>query len=69
MLTILMVSPPFALLYKGVIMYKKLTVAEQLRNEQSKNNELLGKVAEQEIAIFELARIISESQNVETVSE
>ena len=50
-------------------MYKKLTVAEQLRNEQSKNNELLGKIAEQEIAIFELARIISEAQNVETVSE
>ena len=50
-------------------MYKKLTVAEQLRNEQSKNNELLGKVAEQDIAIFELAQIISEAQNGETVSE
>jgi len=50
-------------------MYKKLTVAEQLRNEQSKNNELLGKIAEQEIAIFELAQIISEAQNGETVSE
>ena len=50
-------------------MYKKITVVEQLRNERAKNNKLLGKVAEQEIAIFELARIISEAQNVETVSE
>ena len=50
-------------------MYKKLTVAEQLRNEQSTNNELLGKIEEQEIAIFELAQIISEAQNVETVPE
>ena len=49
--------------------FKQLTVAEQLRNEQSKNNELLGKIAEQEIAIFELAQIISEAQNVETVPE
>ena len=50
-------------------MYKKLTVAEQLRNEQSKNNELLGKIAEQEIAIFELARIISEAQDGEVIPE
>ena len=50
-------------------MYKKLTVAEQLRNEQAKNNELLGKIAEQEIAIFELAKIISEAQNGEVIPE
>ena len=50
-------------------MYKKLTLKEQLRNEQAKNNELLGKIAEQEIAIFELARIISEAQDGETVPE
>ena len=50
-------------------MYKKLTVAEQLRNEQAKNNELLGKIAEQETAIFELARIISEAQDGEVIPE
>ena len=50
-------------------MFKKLTVTEQLRKEQAKNNELLGKIAEQEIAIFELAKIISEAQDGETVPE
>ena len=50
-------------------MYKKLTTEEQLRIERSKNAELMGKIAEQEIAIFELAQIISEAQNGETVSE
>ena len=50
-------------------MFKKLTIKEQLRNEQAKNNKFLGKIAVQEIAIFEVARIISEAQNGETVSE
>jgi len=49
--------------------FKQLTVAEQLRNERARNAQLQAKVQEQEIAIFELAQIISEAQNVETVSE
>ena len=50
-------------------MYKKLTTEEQLRIERSKNAELMGKIAEQETAIFELARIISEAQNGEVIPE
>jgi len=49
--------------------FKQLTVAEQLRNERARNAQLQAKVQEQEIAIFELAQIISEAQNVETVPE
>jgi len=50
-------------------MFKKLTVEEQLRNERARNAQLQTKVQEQETAILELAQIISEAQNGETVSE
>jgi len=47
--------------------FRKLTVLEQLRNERTRNAQLQTKVQEQEDAILELAQIISEVQNGETI--
>lgn len=50
-------------------MFKRLTVTEQLKNECAKNAELLLKQQNLEDAIIELAQILSEAQNGETVSQ
>ena len=48
-------------------MFKRLTVTEQLKNECAKNAELLSKQQDIEDAVLELAQILSEAQNGETV--
>ena len=50
-------------------MFKILTVREQLKNECAKNAELLSKQQNLEDAVLELAQILSEAQNGETVSQ
>ncbi len=48
-------------------MFKRLTVTERLKNECAKNAELLSKQQNLEDAVLELAQILSEAQNGETV--
>lgn len=50
-------------------MFKKLTIKEQLRKERAKNTLLATKIKEQENAIFDLAKLLSEVKNGETISE
>jgi len=52
-----------------IILFKKLTIEEQLRIEKEKNLLLLSKQVDLENAIFELAEIISEiiSERTEVV--
>ncbi len=50
-------------------MFKRLTVTEQLKNECAKNAELLSKQQDLEDAIIELASMLGEVENGETVSQ
>lgn len=50
-------------------MFKKLSLKEQLKKEQSKNKALMTKNQTLEEAVLELAQLVSEVKNGETIPE